>query len=220
MQRLQAPWRATVAAALCAALALSALVVLDASRRAAVARRHRSTALLSTGSIRGVGKPRRGLQRQGEGEGGGGKREEEREGEKEGEGVAMRRMLRPLQSAVLALQQPPANSMQEVTTDARRAAGRRTQLWDLEEGGPTDADQGFNYNPVVLDDAVSRRGYPALVTGWREWGCDGDRESLETEWACVNHPDNHGADYDDDYTFDSYGRGGRFTGHFTEDLDI
>ena len=32
MQRLHAPWRATVAAALCAALALSALVVLDASR--------------------------------------------------------------------------------------------------------------------------------------------------------------------------------------------
>ena len=48
---------------------------------------------------------------------------------------------------------------------------QRTALWDLEEGGPTDADQGFNYNPVVVDDAVSRRGYPALVTGWREWGC-------------------------------------------------
>ena len=98
--------------------------------------------------------------------------------------------------------------------------GRTIALWDLEEGGPTDADQGFNYNPVVLDDAVSRRGYPALVTGWREWGCDGDRESLETEYECVNHPDNHGADYDDDYWYDSYGRGGRFTGHFTEDLDI
>jgi hypothetical protein len=122
-------------------------------------------------------------------------------------------------------------------------AGRRTQLWDLEEGGPTDADQaGFNYNPVVLDDAVSRRGYPSLVTGWREWGCDGDRESLETEYPCVNTPDNHGANYDDDYFFDSYGggreseggrdrewggssptrgrEGGRFTGHFTEDLNI
>jgi hypothetical protein len=46
------------------------------------------------------------------------------------------------------------------------------------------------------------------------------RESLETEYACVNHPDNHGADYDDDYWYDSYGKGGRFTGHFTEDLDI
>lgn len=97
---------------------------------------------------------------------------------------------------------------------------RPTLLWDLEEGGPTDADQGFNYNPVVIDDAVSRRGYPSLVTGWREWGCDGDRESLETEYECVNHPDNHGADYDDDYWYDSYGKGGRFTGHFTEGLDI
>ena len=95
---------------------------------------------------------------------------------------------------------------------------RPTKLWDLEEGGPIDADQGVNYNPVVIDDAVSRRGYPALVTGWREWGCDG--ESLQTEFACVNTPDNHGADFDDDYMYDSYGRGGRFTGHFTEDLDI
>ena len=102
----------------------------------------------------------------------------------------------------------------------RVSLGRRTQLWDLEEGGPTDADQGFNYNPVVIDDAVSRRGYPALVTGWREWGCDGDKESLETEYACVNHPDNHGADYDDDYWYDAYGKGGRYTGHFTEDLDV
>ena len=98
------------------------------------------------------------------------------------------------------------------------ARARLTKLWDLEEGGPTDADQGVNYNPVVIDDAVSRRGYPALVTGWREWGCDG--ESLQTEFACVNTPDNHGADFDDDYMYDSYGRGGRFTGHFTEDLDI
>jgi hypothetical protein len=97
---------------------------------------------------------------------------------------------------------------------------RRTALWDLEEGGPTDADQGFNYNPVVIDDAVSRRGYPSLVTGWREWGCDGDRESLETEYDCVNHPDNHAAGFDDDYWYDSYGKGGRFTGHFTEGLDI
>ena len=102
----------------------------------------------------------------------------------------------------------------------QRALARPTALWDLEEGGPTDADQGFNYNPVVIDDAVSRRGYPSLVTGWREWGCNGDRESLETEYDCVNHPDNHGADYDDDYWYDSYGRGGRFTGHFTEGLDI
>ena len=84
----------------------------------------------------------------------------------------------------------------------------------------------------MLDDAVSRRGYPSLVTGWREWGCDGDRQSLETEYECVNHPDNHGtqftcftgtkvqilthkallgANYDDDYWFDSYG-GGRGDG--------
>ena len=199
MQGIQAPRRATVAAALCAALSLSALVVLDASRRAAVASRHRST-LLSSRWIAA--------------------------GEQRARVPARCRAAHGAPTAVRCALAAgiPANSAQDATTDwlphMTLAAGRRTQLWDLEEGGPTDADQGFNYNPVVLDDAVSRRGYPALVTGWREWGCDGDRESLETEWECVNHPDNHGADYDDDYFFDSYGRGGRFTGHFTEDLDI
>jgi hypothetical protein len=29
-------------------------------------------------------------------------------------------------------------------------AGRTTALWDLEEGGPTDADMGGNYNPVGM----------------------------------------------------------------------
>jgi hypothetical protein len=58
------------------------------------------------------------------------------------------------------------------------------QLWDLEEGGPTVADQaGNNYNPVVLDDAVSRDGYPPLNSGWEKWGCGGNN-SLENQYPC------------------------------------
>eukprot|EP00961_Rhodomonas_salina_P042541 571655-Rhodomonas_salina.3 len=35
------------------------------------------------------------------------------------------------------------------------APGREMALWDFEQGGPTDSDDGGNnYNPVVLDDAV------------------------------------------------------------------
>ena len=36
------------------------------------------------------------------------------------------------------------------TTLPISSAGRTTALWDLEEGGPTDADQGGNYNPVGM----------------------------------------------------------------------
>jgi len=65
------------------------------------------------------------------------------------------------------------------------------QLWDLEEGGPTSADEyGVNYNPVVLDDSVSREGYPALNGGWG--GCAGTggkglKGNLVNQYAC-SHP--------------------------------
>lgn len=58
----------------------------------------------------------------------------------------------------------------------------------LSETGPTDSDDaGHNYNPVVLDDAVTRGGYPAMNRGWREWGCGG-RDDLMNEYGCSNYP--------------------------------
>mmetsp|Transcript_20030 Transcript_20030/g.40558 ORF Transcript_20030/g.40558 Transcript_20030/m.40558 type:complete len:117 (-) Transcript_20030:43-393(-) len=66
--------------------------------------------------------------------------------------------------------------------------GREMALWDFENGGPTDSDDsGNNYNPVVLDDTVTRKGYPATVEGWQEWTCGGS-DSLMNEYPCVNTP--------------------------------
>mmetsp|Transcript_2441 Transcript_2441/g.5410 ORF Transcript_2441/g.5410 Transcript_2441/m.5410 type:complete len:92 (-) Transcript_2441:65-340(-) len=59
----------------------------------------------------------------------------------------------------------------------------KQQLWDLEQGGPTSFDEsGYNYNPVVVDDSVTRQGYPALVGGWKGAGAD-----LETMYP-YSHP--------------------------------
>uniref|UniRef100_A0A7S0NE88 Uncharacterized protein n=1 Tax=Hanusia phi TaxID=3032 RepID=A0A7S0NE88_9CRYP len=69
----------------------------------------------------------------------------------------------------------------------RQVRARQMALWDFEEGGPTAADVGgTNYNPVVLDDAVSREGYPPLNRGWEEWGCGGS-DSMMNEYPCSHY---------------------------------
>lgn len=66
-------------------------------------------------------------------------------------------------------------------------SSRFQMLWDLEEGGPTAFDDaGENYNPVVLDDTVSRAGYPSLNNGWQRWGCANN--NVADLYPCSNLP--------------------------------
>ncbi len=61
-------------------------------------------------------------------------------------------------------------------------------LWDFEQGGPTASDDsGENYNPVVVDDSISRAGYPSIDHGWQRWGCNG-YGSLGDMYPCNNFP--------------------------------
>jgi hypothetical protein len=81
------------------------------------------------------------------------------------------------------------NSETRVLTEVEN---RRTEvpfqmLWDFEEGGPTASDDaGENYNPVVLDDSVTRAGYPSLNDGWQRWGCA--TNNVADMYPCSNLP--------------------------------
>ncbi len=71
---------------------------------------------------------------------------------------------------------------------AERENNRLQMLWDFEQGGPTASDDaGENYNPVVVDDSISRAGYPSIDGGWQRWGCTG-YGSLGDMYPCNNFP--------------------------------
>ena len=71
---------------------------------------------------------------------------------------------------------------------AARENIRLQMLWDFEQGGPTASDDaGENYNPVVVDDSISRAGYPSIDNGWQRWGCTG-YGSLGDMYPCNNFP--------------------------------
>jgi hypothetical protein len=71
---------------------------------------------------------------------------------------------------------------------SERENNRLQMLWDFEQGGPTASDDaGENYNPVVVDDSISRAGYPSIDDGWQRWGCTG-YGSLGDMYPCNNLP--------------------------------
>ena len=70
---------------------------------------------------------------------------------------------------------------------AMRTGPTNQMLWDFEEGGPTFSDDaGENYNPVIIDDSVSRAGYPSMNDGWQRWGCA--QNNVADMYPCSNLP--------------------------------